>query len=129
MEYSSPYNNYIVVMPDGDVKGFMETEMAQGYINRYYQERIDQYEQKPDYSDHDMTKVKSLTEICKNIGVAEGECITYDLDDFINKIQEATIFDEEKQEVISKLLQKNISLNVNDYQLENILLDVKVIMN
>ncbi|HHD2591747.1 TPA: hypothetical protein ACOTFJ_000761 [Clostridium perfringens] len=37
--YEAPENNYILVMPDGSVVGFEESDMAQAYINRYYQEK------------------------------------------------------------------------------------------
>lgn len=122
--YEVTENNYILVMPDGNVVGFEETDRAQRYINRYYQEQISTYCEKVDYSEYDMTEWKSTENICTAMGAYEGVCILYKLDELIESIQESSIFEEEKKELISKLLNKNIQLNVNDYQIDNILANI-----
>lgn len=123
----SHYYNYLLVMTDGSTKGFNDLETAKGYINIYYEDRIKKSSLKRDY--HDITELPGQfrNNICQHMGVGEGECRVYDLDDFIEKLREQLVFDDEKEEIISKLLQKDISLNIYDYSLDNILTDVKVI--
>ena len=77
--YEAPENNYILVMPDGRVVGFEESDMAQAYMNRYYQEQISTYCEKADYSEYDMTEWKSTESICTALGAYEGVCTLYKL--------------------------------------------------
>ena len=124
MEYVTPVNNYVVVMPTGDVVGFVELSDARGYISTNYLERILSVSHEGKYSYFDMTQERDMEDSGIIAGVNEGEAQIYDLDDFINKIRSSWMFQDEKDEVISKLLEKNIKLNVIDYGLENILTDV-----
>ena len=123
----SPYYDYLLVMTDGSTKGFNDLEIAKGYINIYYENRIKKYSQKENY--HDITELPGQfrNSLCQHMGVGEGECRVYNLQDFIGKLREELIFDDEKQEVISKLLKKDIDLNIYDYALDTILTDVEVI--
>ena len=59
-------------------------------------------------------------------GVENGECQIFNLDDFISKIRESAMFQDEKDEVISKLLRENINLNVYEYGLFNLLNECEV---
>lgn len=36
-----PYNEYLVVMPTGNCKGFNDIEGVKAYINMYYELRLD----------------------------------------------------------------------------------------
>ena len=65
--------------------------------------------------------------ICQNLGVIEGECKVYDAVDVIEKLQEELIFDDEREEVISKLLAPEIHLNIYDYSIDNIFNDVEAL--
>lgn len=122
--YEAPVNNYILVMPDGRAIGFEESDMAQAYINRYYQEKIAFYCDKVDFSELDMTEWKSTGSICSVVGATEGVCILYRLDEFIASIQKSSIFEDEKNELIAKLRGEKIYLNINDYQIDDILANV-----
>ena len=122
--YEAPVNNYILVMPDGRAIGFEESDMAQAYINRYYQEKIAFYCDKVDFSELDMTEWKSTGSICSVMGATEGVCILYRLDEFIASIQKSSIFEDEKNELIAKLRGEKIYLNINDYQIDDILANV-----
>ncbi|HHD2753825.1 TPA: hypothetical protein ACOTG0_002647 [Clostridium perfringens] len=122
--YEAPVNNYILVMPDGRVVGFEESDMAQAYVNRYYQEQIALYCDKVDFSELDMTEWKSTGSICSVVGATEGVCILYRLDEFIASIQKSSIFEDEKNELIAKLRGEKIYLNINDYQIDDILANV-----
>ncbi|EGT3614956.1 hypothetical protein FHH43_01710 [Clostridium perfringens] len=122
--YEAPVNNYILVMPDGRAIGFEESDMAQAYINRYYQEKIAFYCDKVDFSELDMTEWKSTGSICSVVGATEGVCTLYRLDEFISSIQKSSIFEDEKNELIAKLRGENINLNINDYQIDDILANV-----
>ena len=82
-----------------------------------------------------ITEVNDLTDsseqfintVCQNLGVIEGECRVYNTNDIIEKLQEDIVFDEEKEEVISKLLSKDINLNIYDFAIDNIFNDVEAI--
>ena len=53
-------------------------------------------------------------------GVEEGECRLYNTYNIIEKIQNEGIFQEEKEELISKLLSNKIDINIYDYGIDNI---------
>lgn len=122
--YEAPVNNYILVMPDGKVIGFEESDTAQAYVNRYFQEKISLYCDKVDFLGLDMSEWKSTAAICSTVGANEGICILYRLDEFISSIQKSSIFEDEKNELIAKLRGEKIYLNINDYQIDDILANV-----
>lgn len=129
MEYNVAVNNYIVVTPKGTIKGFLEEEEAHMYVLGYYEKKVNKLsdDRESIYEDYATEPLESTIGICIDLGVTEGDCTIYDLDDFIEKIQESSIFEDEKEELILKLMKKDIRLNAVDYQLMDILRDVKVI--
>lgn len=129
MDNRVPFNNYIIVLPSGEVKGFVEENDAHKFFLGYYEGRVNDFSDSRElcYEDYATEPIESSIEICIGLGVNEGDCTIYNLEDFISKIQESSIFDEEKQEIITKLMANNIKLNVYDYQIDNILPDVLVI--
>ena len=125
MEYITPVNNYIVVEPTGNVVGFVELSDARSFISTVYLNRILEGAHKGRYSHFDMYQEQDQKDYGILMGVYEGECQIYDLDDFIEKIRDSGMFQDEKDELISKLLKENINMNVNSYGLEEILTDVE----
>lgn len=123
----SPYNEFILVMPDGDVKGFNDLALAKAHINLYYEDKIKEYSEEEEYNDSKEMVGETRLNICQHLGVEEGECMVYDLEDFLEKIREELVFDDEKEEVISKLIKEKIDLNIYDFGLDVILHDVKTI--
>ena len=123
-----PYNEYLLVMPSGKCKGFNDLDLAKAYINLYYERKIDSDLSEDDYNDAtEMGAEEPRRNICTQLGVAEGKCEVYSIDDFIEKIREKLVFEQEKEELIAKLVQEKIDLNVYDYSLDEILADVEVI--
>ena len=55
------------------------------------------------------------------------ECQLYYTSDIIEKLQDELVFNEEKEEVISKLMAPKIEFNTYDYALDNIFRDVQPI--
>ncbi|MDU4936819.1 MAG: hypothetical protein E6X34_00025 [Clostridium sp.] len=125
MNYITPFNNYIVVAPSGDVTGFVELSDARGYITTNYLERILSIAHEGKYSYFDMTQERDMEDSGIMAGVYEGEAQIYDLDEFIEKIRNSAMFQDEKDELISKLLQKEIDMNVKEYLIEGILTEVE----
>lgn len=123
----SPYNEFILVMPNGDVKGFNDLDLAKACINIYYENKIKEYSEQEEYNDSKEMVGETRLNICKHLGVEEGECIVYDLEDFLEKLRNELVFDEEKEEVISKLLKEKIDINIYNFGLDVILHDVKTI--
>ncbi|MGL5354197.1 MAG: hypothetical protein ACRDA5_12875, partial [Clostridium sp.] len=80
-----------------------------------------------EYNDSKEMVGETRLNICQHLGVEEGECIVYDLEDFLEKLREELVFDEEKEEVISLLLKEKIELNIYDFGLDVILHNVKTI--
>ena len=124
-----PFYNYIVVNPNGDVVGFHEEKDAREYITGYYVEKVDKLSD--DYSivygDYSTDPLQTTVDICTELGVYEGDCVIYDLESFLQNIRESEIFQEEKDELIAKLLQRNIDININDCQIDDILMNTKVL--
>lgn len=129
MDARVPYYNYIVVTPDGFIHGAMEVDDARDYIMGYYMEKIDKFSDDKAivYEDYGTDPEQTSRDIGISLGVYEGDCVIYDLDSVIEKIQESGIFEEEKIDVIARLMQKNIEMNINDYQIDKIFTEAKVI--
>lgn len=124
MEYVTAFNNYIVEEPSGDIRGFVELSDARSYISSMYLNRI-LYSERGKYSVFDMTQERDMEDYGLIAGVNQGECKIFDLDDFLEKIRNSSIFQDEKDELISKLLEEEIKLNVIDYTIDDILIDVE----
>lgn len=125
---SEAFNEYLLVMPDGEARGFNDLESAKAYINRYYQSIVSHDREEDDYNDvTELDEEKATRNVCTNLGAEEGKCEVYKLDDFIDKINEEVVFDYEKEEIISKLCEKHINLNVYNYNLDLILADTEVV--
>ncbi|MEG0309111.1 MAG: hypothetical protein RR636_14290 [Clostridium sp.] len=129
METIVPYHNYIVVTPNGDTIGFQEEDEARRFISGYYVGKIEELSSDSSmlYVDYATEPLEASIDICTELGAYSGDCIIYDLENFIDNIRKSGIFEEEKEELISMLLKKKIDLNVNDYQVDNILIDTTVL--
>lgn len=124
---TGPYYQYLLVMPNGNARGVNDLELAKAKINMYYEKQIDIYSHKDDYQDITELVGQVRNNLCQQVGVAEGEARVYDLAHFIDKLREELVFDEDKEEIISKLLERDININIYDYSLDNILCDVDIV--
>ena len=124
MDYITPVNSYIVLMPSGDIRGFKEVDDARGTIYEYYFNKSLGHVHSGGESFYDM--YGNYNDVGIIAGVEEGECQIYNLDDFMDKIRNSDMFQEEKDELISKLLKENIILNVYNYGIYDLLSEVDV---
>lgn len=122
-----PAHEYVAIMPNGDIKGFESVEVAKGFINLYYNSRVMKSNLKYEYNDITDTNDEFVNTICHNLGVVEGECKLYNTVDIIEEIHKQTIFEDEKQEIISALMSNDIKLNVYDAGIDNIIYEVEPI--
>ncbi|NLK96421.1 MAG: hypothetical protein GX275_14745 [Clostridiales bacterium] len=127
MNYITPVNEFIVVKPSGEIIGFKELSDARNFISVYNLNNIleESPRMKGGNTYYDMYEEKNQESLGIINGVYEGECKIYSIDDFFEKIRDAGFFQQEVDELISKLLVENINLNVYDYGIDNILVDVK----
>jgi len=126
MEYITPVNNYIVVEPSGDVKGFKELEDARGFVSSLNLDNILENTKVGKHAIFDMYQEEDQQDFGIISGVDNGECRIFNLDEVIEKIRDEGYFESEKQELISKLLNEDIKLNVYEYGIDNILADLTV---
>lgn len=122
-----PEFQYILVMPNGNVKGFNDLDTTKAYVNLYYTKRVRNSTIITECNDLTDSSEQFINTVCQNLGVVEGECRVFDIDDVIEKIHNEVVFDEEKEELISKLLSKNINMNIYDLGIDNIFDDVQSI--
>lgn len=123
-----PENEYLLIMPDGDCRGFNDIESAKSYVNIYYERLIDKNIDDDDYND--ATEIGSgdtRIKICTELGVEEGKCELYNTEDIIDKINEELVFDVEKQEIIEKLSKSDIDFNIYENSLDLLISDVEPI--
>lgn len=123
---NEPYNEYLLVMPSGNCKGFNDIEGAKAYINMYYELRFDDTLHEDGYNDAteiggDEWRLNVFTQL----GVAEGKCEIYKTEEFINIINKEFIFEEEKEEIVSKLCKAKINFNIYDYGLDELLAHIQ----
>lgn len=124
MEYITALNNYVLLMPSGELRGFQDLESARGTIYQYDLETILGNTHGGREYEYDM--FTEINDIGITAGVLEGECQIFVLEDFIEKIRESSMFQDEKDEIISKLLKEDINLNIYDYDLFSLLNDSEV---
>ena len=93
-----PYNEFLLIMPEGTCKGFNDFESAKAYIN-----------------------------ICTKLGVEEGKCELYKTEEVINKISDELVFDTEKKEIVKRLCEADIDFNIYDNNLDLLISDVEPI--
>lgn len=123
-----PNNEYLLIMPDGDCKGFNDFESAKAYINIYYERLIDKNIDEDDYND--ATEIGSgdtRIKICTESGVEDGRCELYNMENVIDKINSELVFDAEKKEIIEKLCEAEINFNIYDNNLDLLISDVEPI--
>ena len=127
MEYITAANNYVEVQPSGDIIGFEELSDARSYISCYNLNNILEYRPE-DVNNSKMFDVylEEDQEALNYIkGVNEGECRIYDLESVIEAVREKASFQEERDEIISKLLKEDIKLNIYDYGIDDVFVDSK----
>ena len=125
---SVPCNEYLLVMPNGDCKGFNDLKEAKAYINIYYERKIDEDVDEHGYNDAtDIGGGDARQNICTQLGVEEGKCEVYNMDEFIKYLEEELVFDNEKNEIISKLMEDDLDINLYNYHLDMVLADIEAI--
>ena len=124
MNYITPVNNYLVLMPSGDIRGFKEVDEARGTIYEYYFKKALGCVHSGGESYYDI--YGNYNDVGIISGVEEGECQIYDLEGFMDKIRNSGMFQDEIDELILKLLQENIKLNVYEYGIYDLLSNVDV---
>ncbi len=124
MEYITAVNDYVLLMPSGELRGYKDIDSARGTIYQY--DIVDMLEHVHSGADGEFDMYTEQNDVGIIEGVENGECQIFNLDDFILKIQESGMFQDEKDEVISQLLKENINLNVYDLGLFNLLNECRV---
>ena len=122
-----PYNEYLVVMPTGNCKGFNDIEGVKAYINMYYELRLDDVFHKDGY--YDATEIggdEYRYNVFTQLGAEEGaKCEIYKTVSFIEEINKELVFEDEKEEIISKLCEAKINFNIYDYSLDAVLANIQ----
>lgn len=120
------YNEYLLIMPSGNCKGFNDIEGVKAYINFYYEKKLDHTLHEDGYNDAtEMGGDEPRLNVFTQLGVEEGKCEVYKTQDFIEILDNELIFEEDKEEIISKLSEAKINLNIYDYGLDEILAHIQ----
>ncbi|MCR6515701.1 hypothetical protein M4I33_12560 [Clostridium sp. LY3-2] len=122
MEYIVPKNNYLAVLSSGKGKGFVDYEEAKAYINRYFMENLNRQGRKNIYANYDMYEEKSTEDIAFVLGAENDGVSIYMIEDIIDYIRDmeiATI--DEKEEIISKLLNEECNIDIYTAGIKSIL--------
>lgn len=122
MDYIVPKNNYLAVLSNGKGRGFVDYEEAKAYINRYFMENLVREGRKNIYANYDMYEEKSTEDIAFVLGAENDGVSIYMIEDIIEYIRNmeiATI--DEKEEIISKLLNKECNIDIYTAGLKSIL--------
>ena len=125
--YYEPYNEYLLVFPSGNCKGFNDIEGAKAYINNYYEMRLDDVFHKDGYNDGtEIGGDEYRNNVFSRLGAEEGAvCEIYKTETFIEEINKELIFEEDKEEIISKLCEAKIKFNIYDYSLDTVLTNIQ----
>lgn len=116
---------YVLVMPDKRVIAVEDIEYAKAFVNRYYERRLTDYLNKEEYREYDTTDPATRETLFIRIGQDEGEPMLYDTDSVIEGVRESSFFEDEKEEIIKKLLISDEGLDADKYNLDIILVDLE----
>lgn len=116
---------YVLVMPDKRVIAVEDIEYAKAFVNRYYERRLTDYLNKEEYREYDTTDPATRETLFIRIGQDEGEPMLYDTDSVIEGVRESSFFEDEKEEIIKKLLVSDEGLDADKYNLDIILVDLE----
>lgn len=116
---------YILVMPNKKVIAVEDMEYAKAYVNRYYERRLKEYLDKEEYREFDITDPATRETLFIRIGGDEGEPMLYDTDSVIEGVRESSFFEDEKEEIITKLLTGDRELDAYKYNLDMVLIDIE----
>lgn len=119
-------NPYLLVMPEGKAFSVPDIEYARAYVVNYYNQKSKAFSSKEEYSYYDINDDETRDEMLRTIGNNDGRPILYDMDDFLEKLKESEIFQDDIDEILS-IMQKKHLLDINKYELENVLVNSKVI--
>lgn len=124
--YDEPYNEYLLIFPSGNCKGFNDIEGAKAYINMYYELKFDDVLHKDGFNDGtEIGGDEPRLNVFTQLGVEEGKCEVYKTQEFIEILKNELIFEEDKEEVISKLCEAKINFNIYDYGLDELLAHIQ----
>lgn len=124
--YDEPYNEYLLIFPSGKCKGFNDIEGAKAYINMYYELKFDDVLHKDGFNDGtEIGGDEPRLNVFTQLGVEEGKCEVYKTQEFIEILKNELIFEEDKEEVISKLCEAKINFNIYDYGLDELLAHIQ----
>ena len=101
MDYLIAENNYIVVEPSGDIKGFKELSDAKSFVGCYYLNNIlDNTQRVKGYGTwFDLYQEEDQEDLNRILGVNEGECMIFDLDSILEVIRNRDIMNFTKDEL------------------------------
>ena len=118
---------YILVMPSKKVIPVEDIEFAKAYVNRYYERKIEICKGDKNYEEHDLSDDETREEVFRTIGNEEGEPMLYDTDSVIEAVRESDFFDDEQEEIITKLLLGDTDIEIDKYSLDIILVNIEPI--
>lgn len=122
-----PYNEYVLIFPSGNCKGFNDIEGAKAFINIYYERRLDHVFHEDGYND--ATEIggdEYRYNVFTQLGAEEGtKCEIYKTETLIKEIDRELVFEDEKEEIISKLCEAKINFNIYEYSLDAILANIQ----
>lgn len=119
-------NPYLLVMPEGKALAIPDIEYARAFVNNYYDEKSKKVAAKEEFSHYDINDDEVRDEMLITIGNNDGRPILYDMDDFLEQLREGEVFQDDVDEIINIMQNKNL-LDVKKYELENILVNSKVV--
>lgn len=128
MDYILSENNYLAVLSNGKARGFVDYEEAKAYINIYFMENLNNEGKKNIYANYDMYEEKSTEDIAFVLGAENDGVNIYVIEDIIEYIRNMEVVTiDEKEEIISKLLNKECNLDIYSAGLKSILENINPI--
>lgn len=124
MKYITPYNNYALLTPSGDIIGFLDIDECKDYVTGYDLVNMIEFKNKHTFEYFDFYDEQDQKDYGTIEGVNSGQCQIYDIEELIEAIREASIFQSEKDEIINKLLCKDIDLNIYEIGIDDLVSSV-----
>ncbi|WP_055071398.1 hypothetical protein [Clostridium massiliamazoniense] len=119
-------NPYLLVMPEGKAFSVPDIEYVRAYVVDYYDKKSKAFSSKEEFSYYDINDDEVRDEMLITIGNNDGRPILYDMKDFLEKLRESEVFQDDFDEILS-IMQKKHLLDIKKYELENVLVNSKVV--
>ena len=124
MEHIKPINNYVVLTPEGKLIGFKDKDKCINYVTLYEFSNMIEFKNNKNDGYYEFYVEQDQKDFGTMEGISKGDCLIYSIHDILKAVEDSSIFQSEKEDIINGLLKNDINLNVYDIGIDDIIMSL-----